>query len=346
MVINSKELILNRTWLQNSLNEFLRRRGKEIIQSDRVYDWQRDTTKPHYRGLELPQEASCYLRSNNPKLLDLKRRYSAFNPDVTTPMVWNEGHLRDEDIPYFRGDNAYVWQVRGQNMNILGYALAYYYLKAIDQLNLFDRMSEDGAFGNFTFRVANRDVSRDLLDSVAEILFLERHLNVSNIANLTILDIGAGYGRLAHRATQAWPNLRSYLCADAVPHSTFISDFYLRHREVGNKAAVIPLDEIQTALGSQRIDLAVNIHSFSECQLAAIDWWVDLIAKNGVRHLMVVPNVTDAAGEQLLTNDRRDFRPLLEKRGYRLIVGEPKYLDPVIHQYAIQPSMHFLFGLV
>jgi len=332
--------------LHDGLNELLRRRGKEIIQSDRLYEWQRDVVStPSYRCVELPLEASRYLRSDNPKLLDLQRRYSAFSSDATTPLVWREGHLRHEDLAYFRGDNAYVWQVRGHNMNVLGYALAFYYLKSVDRMNFLNQMSEDGAFGNFTFRIGNRDVSRDLLDSLAEIYFLERHLAISNSKNFTILDIGAGYGRLAHRATQVWPALGNYLCTDAVSYSTFISEFYLRYREVGDKAVVVPLDEIERTLASCRIDLAVNIHSFSECQHAAIEWWVGLIAKNGVRRLMIVPNVTDSGGERLLTNDRRDFTPILEKHGYRVIAEEPKFQDPIVQQYAISPAKYFLFGL-
>jgi hypothetical protein len=334
------------TWLQNGLNEVLRRRGKEIVQSDRLYEWQRDNPlRPGYCRVDLPPETSNYLRSDNPKLLDLKLRYSAFDSNVTTPLVWNEGHLKVEDIPHFRGDNAYVWQVRGQNMNIVGYSLAYYYLKSIDRLNLFDRMNEDGAFGNLTFRVGDRDVSRDLLDSIAEIYFLERHLELSRSTTISILDIGAGYGRLAHRAVLAWPNLENYFCTDAIPHSTFISDFYLRHRGVERTARVVALDEIQAIVASRRIDVAVNIHSFSECPPAAIDWWISLIAKNGVKHLMVVPNSTDAGGERLFANDQSDFRPLIEKHGYGLLVAQAKYLDPLVQQYALQPATHFLFAL-
>jgi hypothetical protein len=334
------------TWLHDSVNEILRRRGKEIIESHKLYEWQRDIASiPSYKRVELPEEAIRYLRPDNPRLLDLQRRYSTFNLNATAPLVWHEGYLRDEEIPYFRGDNAYVWQVRGQNTNILGYTLAFYYLKSVDRLNFLEKMSEDGAFGNFTFHIGNRDVSRDLLDSVAEMYFLERHLNISNSRNLTILDIGAGYGRLALRATQGWPTLQNVLCTDAVASSTFISEFYLRYRGVGDKAEVIPLDEIERTLTSRRIDLAVNIHSFSECQLAAIDWWVGLIARGGVKHLMIVPNSTDPGGERLLTNDRKDFTPLLEKHGYRLIAAEPKFHDVIVQEYAIEPSTHFLFAL-
>ena len=45
-----------------------------------------------------------------------------------------------------------------------------------------------------------------------------------------MLDIGAGYGRLAHRMSAAFPQLEDYCCVDAVPESTFLSEYYLRHR--------------------------------------------------------------------------------------------------------------------
>jgi hypothetical protein len=105
-----------------------------------------------------------------------------------------------------------------------------------------------------------------------------------------VLDIGAGYGRLAHRMLTALPNIRDYYCTDAVPVSTFLSEYYLQYRELGDRAHVIPLDEIENTLKEQPVQLAINIHSFSECGTAAIDWWVKLLAKSKVRHLMIVPN--------------------------------------------------------
>ena len=334
-------------WVNDALNNLLKRRGKQIVAVDELYEWQRRVVSgPVYRRAPLPPEASLYLRADHPKLLELKRRYAAFNSEVTTPLVWHEGYLRDEDIPYFRGDNAYVWQVRGQNSNLFGYALAFYYLKSIDRLDLLSQVEEDDAFGNFTFQIGGRSVSRDLLDSIVEISFLNRHLGLDRCKDFTVLDIGAGYGRLAHRASTVWQGLRHYLCADAVPYSTFISDFYLRYRRVSEKAVVIPLDELAQTLEGRQVDLAINIHSFSECQPAAINWWVAQLARHGVKHFMIVPNATDCGGERLQTNALEDFCPILEKHGYRLKVKEPKYQeDPVVQQFGLTPTYHFLFEL-
>jgi hypothetical protein len=288
----------------------------------------------------LPEESINYLITGNPILIDLQNRYSSFNEKVTTPLVWTDNHIRQEDMLYFRGDNAYVWQLRGQNMNILAYALTTFYVKSIDKLKLLGILQEDDFFGIFAFRIDNKLISRDLLDSIIEIYFLEKHLNISSSENLKILDIGAGYGRLAHRMLGAFPNLTEYLCTDAFPISTFISEYYLRFRNVQDRAKVVPLDQIEESLKSKTIDIAINIHSFPECKISAIDWWMSLLAKYNVKYLMVVPN-----SESLLTNDGINFGKIIKNYGYKLIAKEPKYRDSVVQEYAINPTYHYLFKL-
>lgn len=332
--------------IRNRLNEFLRRRGSEIVYSHERYEWQRNpVTRPSYNPVELPADAQEYLKPTNPLLVDLQRRYSSFNSEVTTPLRWGEGHLRTDDIAWFRGDNAYVWQLRGSNLNVLGYALALYYAKSIDTLGLLDKLEEDRAFGVFVFQIADKIVSRDLIDSVIELYFLEKHLGIASRQDFTVLDIGAGYGRLAYRAVTALPQLKHYFCTDAVPYSTFISDYYLRYRHVDRKAKVIPIDEIEKHLESHSIDLAINIHSFPECRISAIDWWVSRLQEYGVKHLFIVPNALDSGGEKLKTNDGHNFADIFPNHGYKLIVREPKYRDPIAQQYAICPTWHYLFEL-
>ena len=58
---------------------------------------------------------------------------------------------------------------------------------------------------------------------------------------------------------------------------------------------------------------------------------------------MIVPNAGDHGGELLLTNDRRDIGKVVEKHGYKLIVKEPKFEDPVVQKYAINPTYYYLF---
>jgi hypothetical protein len=278
--------------------------------------------------------------------VELKRRYSSFDSRVTRSLVWTSGYVAPQDLLYFRGDNAYVWQLRGLNMDPAGYALATYYVKSIDALGLLDKLVEDDYFGNFVFQIGGRTVSRDLLDSILEIYFLERHLGLASAdKRCTIVDVGAGYGRLAHRLLRASSGAKRYLCTDAVAESTFISEYYLGFRGLRDSALVVPLDELEGALEAEPVELAINIHSFSECQPSAIDWWIALLARHRVRHLMIVPNQLEHGGTLLLTNRRDDMRPIFERHGYREVAKEPKYRDHLVQKHAVNPTCHFLFEL-
>src|SRR5262249_27703187 len=265
--------------IKEALTEFLKHRGQEIVPTKLVYEWQRSPIiETCHAASELPNGAAQFLKPNNPQLIDLQDRYAAFDSSVTNSVLWGKGHVRVDDIAYFRQDNAYVWQLRGtNNLNILGYALAYYYAKSMDRMHLLVRLTEDNLFGSRTFIIDGRVISRDLIDSILEIHFLESHLQLSTRTNLRILDIGAGYGRLAHRIIQSLENIRAYICADAIAVSTFICDYYLGFRGVAGRARAIPLDQIQQELNHNSIDVAVNIHSFSECTLSAISWWSGLL---------------------------------------------------------------------
>jgi hypothetical protein len=321
--------------LGRAANAALRGFGYQIIAS---------AAKPEARGgspAPLPGGAEDYLRPDHPRLLELERAYAAFEPRVTTPLVWKRGHVSRYDLRYFRGDNAYVWQVR-DGARELNYALTAYYVKTIDALGLLDRLQEDELFGVHAFMVGGKKVSRDLLDSIVEINFLERHLALASRPGLNVLDIGAGYGRLAHRMVSAFPGIGAYFCADAVPVSTFLCDYYLRFRGVAPRAQAVPLERVEAALAGRRIDLAINIHSFSECTPAAIEWWLELLGRHSVRHLFVVPNELDHGGEKLLTNDGADMLPLIERR-YRLSAKAPKYADPSLQRHGIKPTWHYLF---
>lgn len=335
-----------KTYLRKALNSLLKRYDYEIIESRRLYEWQKcPEAQPSYKQSRLTKEATDYLQQNNPRLQELQARYTIFSNEVTAPLVWTDGYVRPDDILYFRGDNAYVWQLRGPNMNIMAYALTTFYVKSIDNLGLLELLKEDDSFGIFTFRLDNRLMSRDLLDSIMEIYFLEKHLSLSLSKDMTILDIGAGYGRLAHRMVGALPNIQNYLCTDAFAISSFISEYYLRFRSIEGRAKVIPLDEIENTLRNRAVNIAVNIHSFSECRISDIDWWLSLLEKHGVKYLMIVPNSGNHGGERLLTNDGKDFGEVIEKHGYKLVTKDPKYRDPVVQKYAINPTYHYLFEL-
>ncbi len=329
----------------NILNLFLKRYNYYLLHSNLLEEWQKTLQdSPRYKESSLPSGADIYLNKDNNRLIELQQLYLKVNSMVTDHILWKDDHVREVDIKYFRGDNAYVWQLKGLNMRAINYALTTYYIKSIDKLGLLEKLEEDDYFGNIAFFVDKKTISRDLLDSIIELYFLERHLNISS-NDLTILDIGAGYGRLAHRTLEAFRHITTYLSTDAVAISTFISEYYLRFRKLENRARVIPLNEIEDALKKWNVDVALNIHSFSECRIISVDWWLSLLKKYGIKYLMIVPNPEDHEGKLLLSFDRQNINPVIEKHGYKLIAKEPKYEDPIVQQFAISPTHHYLFKL-
>ncbi len=318
------------------------RLGLRLIRNADLYPWQREERRlGAMAGSADPAGAADRLRPDHPRLAELQRRYRAFDPAVTTPWRWTDSRLPAEDLLHFRGDNAFVWQVRRLNQNPLTYALCYYAVKAGDEEGLLDRLDEDGRFGAHIFTIDGRAVSRDLIDSAREIQFLIRHAGLGERTR-TLLDIGAGYGRLAFRLHQAMGERVRTFTTDAFAPSTFISEYYLDHRQASN-ATVVPLDEVEQLLAETRIDIATNIHSFSECTMEAIAWWVGLLARHKVRYLMVVPNEGTGGGARCERGDGADFEPILERFGYRPIVREPRYPDPIVQRYGVDPVHLHLF---
>ncbi|WP_328475553.1 putative sugar O-methyltransferase [Actinoplanes sp. NBC_00393] len=285
----------------------------------------------------LPAGLAEVLDDRNPGLVELRERYRRLDSPFQPGSFWRRSRrLRDLDLGYFRGDNAYVWQLRqlGDQARLKFFLFARY-ISALDTHKLLERTGEDGAFGCWTFDFHNLPTSsRDLLDSINEIYFLDRHWDLLSRVDFTVVDIGAGYGRLAHRMVEAVPGLKRYLCADAIPESTFLSEHYLRYRKVDHKTAVLRLDEVTDRLGAERPDLAVNIHSFSEMPIAAIEAWVALLARSGVPALMIVPN----EGDKLLSLEddylRFDYTPVLERHGYVEAAREPTIADPDVRELA------------
>jgi hypothetical protein len=332
-------LPLSRRLLQRPLS----RLGYQLVPEELVYDWQKPSTATP-SAPRLPRAAREYLTPDHPRLAELRRGYARFGGPVTQAGLWTDDFVKPEHLQSFRGENMYLWQTREKkNQNELGYSLSYHYTRSCDRLKLLDRLDEDGAFGAHVFNVG-RAVSRDLLDSVLELNFLDRICGIGG-QNSVVLDIGAGYGRLAHRTLAGLDSVEQYICADAIAASTFLCEYYLRYRGLGERGRVVPLYEIERTLERQRVDLALNVHSWSECSLGAIDWWVALLRRHGVRHVMIVPNHVSADETRMRTNAGEDFSAVMECHGYELVARERKYTDPVAHKYAVTPAVYFLWSL-
>lgn len=282
----------------------------------------------------------AHLKFNDPRLEQLRRRYSGH--PAADHVQWTPTNVQSNvNLNFFRADNLYVFQSR-RYPPALFYATAAY-AKEVDALNLLSRLEEDTSFGAEVFDFHGKTCSRDLLDSVIELNFLDRYLGLSNKGSLRVCDIGAGYGRLAHRMLTAFPEISHYYCVDAVPESTYISDYYLKFRRVSDRSVVLPLDELDR-LQPGAIDLAINIHSFAECRKSVVDWWLQWLCKLKVPRLFIV----SACDLRLTTNEgmgvRKDFRRSLEDFGFRLKAKGKKYEHaPALQADGLYPAEYFLF---
>lgn len=283
-------------------------------------------------SVPLPAGAEQALSPGSPRLQELRAKYAAVTwPCVDRSSWWTTSKVADVSLARFRGDNPFIWHYRELPRVTELKSLAYVqYLRARDPHGFLETCEEDGAFGCWTFEFEGVGrVSRDLIDAVNELGFLQRHLDVVGHDGLRVLDIGAGYGRLAHRAAEALPDLARWTCVDAIPESTFLCEYYTRHRGVVPPVEVVELPDV-TGLAPGSIDLAVNVHSFSECTLAAITWWVSLLRDLEVPNLFVLPNEAEGFLSREVDGSRLDFGPVFESCGFRLAVEEPVLDDPAV----------------
>ena len=291
----------------------------------------------------LPPGARDEVRSDHPRLRELRRRYDTLEAPAAVPSQWTADFLDEElTLPWFRGDNAYVWQYRefkeGAELRMY---VALLDVASRDDLSLLDRLEEDGAFGAWTFQYGERrPLSRDLLDSVNEINYLNSQIGFADSKDLSVLDIGAGYGRLAHRMAHVFPHVK-YDCIDGVAESTFLSEYYLNYRCANADVRVVPLDAHEMLADTYTV--AVNVHSFSECTHAAIEWWLDRIAERDVEWLFIVPNhPTDLLSTET-DGTHRDFSQLIADAGYELVDSRPQHQNDEFRSLIGLEHRYFLF---
>ena len=330
--------------LKQLARDAARRAGYEVV---RVQPVDRRYGAPSFQtATPLPAGAADVLRGDNQRLAELRDRYARSSAPMAQRTMWRPSYLGTEvDLAHFRGDNSYVWQFR----NVGAEARRKYYLylrdlEARDERRLLHALDEDGAFGCWTFEFPGRaPVSRDLLDSINEIYFLHEHTKLLDETGWTILDIGAGYGRLAHRLMTAAPRLGTYVCLDAVAESTFLCEYYMSFRGLEDRVEVVPLDEIADRVAGRRADLALNIHSFSEMSTAAIRGWLEVVAAVGTQWLLIVPNDDDRLLSFEESGERRDFSALPGDFGYDLVQQAPVFADPTMCEMTAMYYEFFLY---
>jgi hypothetical protein len=87
------------------------------------------------------------------------------------------------------------------------------------------------------------------------------------------------------------------------------------------------------------------VHSWSECTLDAIGWWVDRLVELEVPRLLVVPNEPTDLLSSEFDGSRRDFAPLLDRAGYDLIKREAVIDDPTVRELVRLGDHFHLFEL-
>lgn len=103
---------------------------------------------------------------------------------------------------------------------------------------------------------------------------------------------------------------------------------------------VVPLDEL-SRVGS--VDLAINIHSFPECRIEVIEWWLDQIQQRAVPWLFIVTG-TNLGLTTCEPRGRKDFRYLLDRYGFELHAHESKFgTAPALQQHGLYPDEYYLF---
>lgn len=329
-------------WLRRQTKAGAARAGIMISRLDE--ESRRYIAVNHNDSVPLPAGAEDLLRRDNPRLTELEAAYDALDIPAAAHTQWRPSFLRKNlAMSWFRGDNAYVWQIRqlGGATRLRMY-LAMLDVLERDDLRLAEKLEEDGLFGAWTFEFGDRpSVSRDLLDSINEINYLDDQMGLASIEGLRVLDIGAGYGRLAHRMSVGLPNLATYDCIDGVATSTFLCEYYTRFRQVPESVRVIRLDRHQE-LG-ERYDVAVNIHSFSECSIDAIRWWLDRIAEREIPWLLIVPNTPDELRSTELDGSMLPFRQDVLDRGYELFDSRPIHQSDELRELIDLHDQFYLF---
>jgi SAM-dependent methyltransferase len=194
-------------------------------------------------------------------------------------------------------------------------------------------MTRDARYGGLVRDTkALGPVTRMWIDTNVEIDFLTRHLGEDRLRTMDVLDIGAGYGRLAVGLS---PHVREYVCVDAVPISTVVCRQYVE--KYAPSVYVPDLVEFVEGPAYQQlsVELAINVHSWNECSLEQIENWLKLLRERNVQLLFTVSNGSIKAGRQAYSSwggKGESFRPLLEKY-YNLEVEESIGLSE--HPHAI-----------
>lgn len=168
-------------------------------------------------------------------------------------------------------------------------------------------------------------VTRQWLDSNTELWFLDKH----KMLKQNILDIGAGYGRLA---VSAAPYVKEYWCTDGVEVSQRVCQKHVDTYVHSNNVYVISPEKLVEQ--KPKFDLAINIHSWNECSMSSIACWLDILRLLKVPYLFTVSHgqLADKSAYLCHHQGHPSFLPLLQEK-YDLV--EELTLGMSSHPYAL-----------
>jgi len=287
---------------------------------------------------DLAPETRAYLSRSNPVLVDLKRRYAAAGgPEHSFWSFWEA----KVDLCKFRGESDYLSQAYFKD-TLKRYELTSIYVEMIDTDGWLRRLSEDRLFGVKIWSVLpGVPVTRDLLDSIIELHFLKEELGWKETDRLRVLDIGAGYGRFAHRLVHLFP-LGQVDCIDAIATSTFLCQFYLEFRQSDARAHVVPFDK-RSELKSGAYSLAVNIHSWSECTLSFVREWLGYLRDLRVPYLFIVPHHDDLTTREA-DGSSTCYLDEMRRHGFVLVQKQRKFARSTeVDRCGVFPTNYYLF---
>lgn len=225
--------------------------------------------------------------------------------DLTGLAMWEQWQQIVHDaLPFYAKSPIYVNQdVTVEEMEQV--------LSALPCLYDLPGMARDVVHGARVFHTSRGAMTRQWVDGNVEMNFLARSL--PSLSEMHVLDIGAGYGRLAAMLA---PLVQSYTCVDPVPVSTRVSRDYLG--QYAPQVTVLELAELYTA--PIHPTLAINIHSWNECSYQQIANWLDALAILNVPYLFTVTHEPNT--EVYLTWDGgQNFKTLLQER-YTILAAE------------------------
>lgn len=294
-----------------------------------------------------PPNKDPELGPDNPRLAELRDQYRAYKSDARAHSQWSESFAENIDFGAFRGDSNYLWQYRDANVP-LTYVATYYHHLVSGRKDLLERCTEDSAFGTSGIWLHEALITRDRLDSVAELGFLRDIFKLNETSAPRILDIGSGYGRFAWRTSQCFPDAQ-VLGVDAVPESAFLCEYYLRYRGASPNIRMVPLPRLEAELREAPVDFAVAFNSLSECSAVAIRWWLRLLAEHQIPNLVVAPHSGFDGGRKLFSVElpgveRVELTSLFAEYGYERTVLREKYTEPAMQSYGVSPTWFHVFS--